>query len=57
MRAEAVVEQRRALQRFAGADDAARELLLHIVAAGNRPGRAGSGSHATVAVPRPHDAL
>ncbi len=48
VRAEAVLEQRRALQRLAGADLAAGERLLHVVAAGDRAGRAGRQDDAAI---------
>ena len=55
--AEAVFEQGRALQGFAGGDLAAREDLLHVVAAGDRPGRTGGGGDAAELVAGAGDAL
>ena len=54
---EAVLQQGRALQRFAGHDLAVGEDLLHVIAAGDGPGRTGRGSHAAVVVLRAHQFL
>ena len=55
VRAEAVHQQRRALQRLAGGDLAGRPALLQVVAAGNRAGRTGGQRHAAETVVRSHD--
>ncbi len=55
MGAEAVEQQRGALQRFAGGDLAGRELFLQVVAAGDGACRAGGQRHAAIAIIRPHD--
>ena len=53
--AETVLQQGRALQRFTGNDLAVGEELFHVIAAGDRPGRAGGGGHAAVMVLGSHD--
>ena len=52
VRAEAVLQKGRALQRFAGDDLAGGEDLLHVVAAGDRPGGTGGEGHAAVGILR-----
>ncbi len=57
VRPESVLEQGRALQGFAGGDLAAREDLLHVIAAGDRPRRTGGGGDAAELVAGAGEAL